>query len=205
MSAAEQHTSPNQEKHQCQHIVAQNTVGRFHEALIRLLGTFQPKRILSAGCGEGFDLRHILESEALNPVAAFGLDFSFPAVLAARQILAAYNFGAVHGNIYALPFDLSQFDALLCLEVLEHLEHPETVLAAIAEQYRGHCIFSVPNEPFFMLTRMVVLRRDFRRLGNHPEHVQRWSKPRFVRLVNRYFTIDQVLTPYPWTMVLCHK
>jgi 2-polyprenyl-3-methyl-5-hydroxy-6-metoxy-1,4-benzoquinol methylase len=205
MSAADKHTSTNQAKHQCQHIVAQNTVGRFHEALIGLLSTFQPRRLLSAGCGEGFDLRHILESEALAPEASFGLDFSFPAVKAAQQMLEVYSFDAVHGNIYDLPFDLRQFDAILCLEVLEHLEHPEEVLAAIARKYRGHCVFSVPNEPFFMLTRMVVLRRDFRRLGNHPEHIQRWSKRRFARLIDKYFTIDQVLTPYPWTMVLCHK
>ena len=198
------HTSTNLHKHQCKQNFAQNSIKHFHDSLITLLREIEPTRILSAGCGEGFDLKSIHDRGNFGPISLIGLDLNFPALRTAQDILKESNFAATNGNIYNLPFCLSAFDAILCLEVLEHLEQPERVLENILNQYTGYCIFSVPNEPFFQLTRLVIARKNLRQLGNHPEHLNRWSKNQFIRLISKYFTIDQVSTPYPWTMVLCH-
>ena len=104
-----------------------------------------------------------------------------------------------------LPLDLGRFELILCLEVLEHLRWPERVLLDISNRFKGACIFSVPNEPLYRLTRMLLLHRDLRHFGNHPEHLQNWSSRDISRLLNRYFTIDRVIRPFPWTVVLSHN
>jgi hypothetical protein len=48
-----------------------------------------------------------------------------------------------------------------------------------------------------------VLRgRHLRGLGNHPEHLQRFSRSQFLELVARRFEIVATPRCFPWTMVL---
>jgi hypothetical protein len=39
-------------------------------------------------------------------------------------------------------------------------------------------------------------------LGNTPGHVNHWSKRSFAALLSRYGTVEQVRSPFPWTMLL---
>ncbi len=48
----------------------------------------------------------------------------------------------------------------------------------------------------------MVYKRNIRRLGDHPEHLNHWSKNGITRLISKYFTIEQVVAPFPWTIVL---
>ena len=41
--------------------------------------------------------------------------------------------------------------------------------------------------------------KDF---GNTPGHINHWSKRSFVSMLSRYGTVDEVRSPFPWTMVL---
>jgi 2-polyprenyl-3-methyl-5-hydroxy-6-metoxy-1,4-benzoquinol methylase len=161
-------------------------------------------RILSLGCGEGFDVKRIFEKTGASLEYACGLDLNHSALLFSKTLLHAYRFDVVNGDINHLPLKINSFDLLLCLEVLEHLECPSQPLGDISHSFGGHCIFSVPNEPLYRLTRMMLLRKNIRQWGNHPEHVNHWSKAEFVECLSDYFTVDRVVTVFPWTVVLCH-
>jgi len=119
------------------------------------------------------------------------------------NILSDRPYRAICGDLTNLPVKLQKFDLLLCLEVLEHLPKPVKILEQISQEYVGHCIFSVPNEPVYRLTRMILFRQDVRRFGNHPDHVNHWSSGSFQRLAAKYFRVERVVRPYPWTVVLC--
>lgn len=201
---SEDSTTTNYQKYQVDHPFVVKRIERFFDDLVRLIALSGPLRVLDLGCGEGFDLKNICERSA-GSFYCCGLDLNSKALRVAQRLLRAFRFDAVEGDIHNLPFKLDGFDAILCLEVLEHLEHPEAVVREISRHYNGYCIFSVPNEPLYRLTRMLLFRKNVRQLGNHPEHVNHWSKRSFARLVGRYFAIDQIATPFPWTIVLCHS
>jgi 2-polyprenyl-3-methyl-5-hydroxy-6-metoxy-1,4-benzoquinol methylase len=196
------HRTTNLEKYQGTHSFAVARIGTFYDNLVRLIDLARPTRILSLGCGEGFDAKHIHEKASLRGARYCGLDLNPKALETAQEVLAGIPFAPIQGDIYHLPFKLNGFDVILCLEVLEHLEHPERILGELARQYKGYCFFSVPNEPFYRLTRMLVYKRDIRRLGDHPEHLNHWSKKGITRLIRKHFTVEQVVTPFPWTIIV---
>jgi ubiquinone/menaquinone biosynthesis C-methylase UbiE len=76
----------------------------------------------------------------------------------------------VKGDATDLPFESNQFDAILCLDVLEHIEDD---ISALTEMYRvtkpeGKFLFSVPEDP--------------RLWSQHDEavsHVRRYSRNEF--------------------------
>lgn len=71
--------------------------------------------------------------------------------------------GAIIGSLDALPFANAAFDTILCNAVLEHVEHPEAVIAELARVLRpgGHVILAVPFlQPYHECP------RDFRRYSS---------------------------------------
>ena len=109
-------------------------------ALERALGPRLPgARVLDLGCGTGFTLTRLPES-----VRSVGLDYSPAALAFARR--RASSSALVRGSAYALPFADASFDAVLALDVLEHLDDD---LAAARELRRvlapgGVAIVTVP-------------------------------------------------------------
>jgi len=205
MEAAEQQSSSNLNKYQSKHPIALKRIAAFSKELARMIALVKHSRVLSLGCGEGFDMKNLLETRQLAIEYSCGLDLSCDSLRYSRQIISGYPFDVVNGDIHRLPLKLSGFDTILCLEVLEHLSFPELVLREISNSFDGFCLYSVPNEPLYRLTRMLLLRKNIRQWGNHPEHCHNWSKQAFSRFVERYFIIDRVATPFPWTVVLCHS
>lgn len=85
-------------------------------ALRRALGArLEGARLLDLGCGTGFTLTQLPRG-----VRAIGLDYSRAALGLARR--RASSADLVRGSAYALPFADASFDAILALDVLEHLE-----------------------------------------------------------------------------------
>lgn len=198
------YSSSNYNKYQCNYAFVVKRIDKFTSQLRELIKNVKHANVISIGCGEGFDLRNLVEKSNIDFKFCCGVDIKFKALKIAQKILRKMDFHGINGDAYNIPIKLNRFDLVLCLEVLEHLSHPDKVLEEISEGFSGHCIFSVPNEPLYRLTRL-LFKQNVLQLGNHPEHVNHWSKYTFSRLIEKYFTIDKFLTPFPWTIVLCHK
>lgn len=89
------------------------------EVLERALGSrLKTSHLLDLGCGTGYTLAHLPRG-----IRATGVDFSGAALAYARERLGPEStIDLVRGSAYALPFANGAFDALLALDVLEHLD-----------------------------------------------------------------------------------
>ncbi|MBW1989135.1 MAG: methyltransferase domain-containing protein [Deltaproteobacteria bacterium] len=116
------------------------------------LGLSPGSRVLDVGCGGG---RHTCEAYSLPGVLSVGADLSHKNAAATRGLLAGMEQeGRGHGSwqvlcadAASLPFSDASFDAVVCSEVLEHVDHPPTVCAELARVLRpgGVLAISVPR------------------------------------------------------------
>lgn len=153
-----------------------------------------PKRILDVGCAEG-SIAHLLAHLTGAEVTGFDLP---DALLAAtwNQNLGPF----VSGDAHNLPFEDKAFDLVVGLEVLEHVEDPEAVLAEMVRVTKRPLILSVPNEPFFRMGNLLT-GRHVRSLGNTPGHWNHWTPITFQALVSKHAALEEVKLPFPWTLV----
>jgi 2-polyprenyl-3-methyl-5-hydroxy-6-metoxy-1,4-benzoquinol methylase len=105
--------------------------------VLTFLRKINPSSILEIGCGTG-QLAEYLKDEGYNNYEGF--DFANKAIEMARQRvdMKFYWGDALDKNLYR-----KSFSAVICLEVLEHIEKDLQVLENIPEG--RHIIFSVPN------------------------------------------------------------
>lgn len=175
----------------------------FDHALGSLVRLADPGSIHEIGCGEGYwSLKWAEEG-----ISVRGSDFSEKVITMAQD--NARDKGLSDGlfqvmNIYDLDPGRDSADLLVCCEVLEHLENPERALEVLKATARKDVILSVPREPIWSFMNM-ARGRYWGDLGNTPGHIQRWSQREFIALVSRYFMIQEVRAPLPWTMLLCTK
>jgi SAM-dependent methyltransferase len=102
-------------------------------------------RVLDAGCGEGYGT-DILAHAASSVV---GVDLELPVVRRAIERYPRAQFRA--GDIAALPFENASFDAVVSLQVIEHVGDPARLLQECARVLRpgGTLILSTPNRLTF--------------------------------------------------------
>ena len=178
-------------------------VENFARSLSTLVQRSNPDSIHEVGCGEGhWVLRWY--SEGLD---VRGSDFSSKVIEIARdnarqRAVPDDRFKVL--SIYDLDSVADSADLIVCCEVLEHLEEPQRALESLQRVTRNQIILSVPREPVW---RVMNLARGkyLAQLGNTPGHIQHWSRRSFVGLISRYFEVVEVLSPLPWTMLLCKK
>ena len=197
------YSSTNVNKYTCRHPFVTERLDKFFRAVTILMSRLDSRNVLNLGCGEGLDLRRIYDASPIRVNEYWGLDLSLDALRMSMAVLAGMPFRAICGDVANLPVRLHKFDLILCLELLEHLPDPRGIVEQISRQYAGYCIFSVPNEPLYRLTRMLLFRQNIRDFGNHPEHINHWSAASFRRLLANYFRVDKVEKSFPWTVVLC--
>jgi SAM-dependent methyltransferase len=173
-------------------------VSGYFRSLSSLLPNPMPERILEVGCGEGHLMGWLSRGRPSVPVV--GLDLSPPMLAQARRAYPPLSFAV--GTAYQLPFPKATFDLVLAMEVLEHLDQPERALAEVRRVGRELVLASVPREPIWRALNMARFAY-WSSWGNTPGHLNHWSKGDFVRLLKRYFTVHEVLSPFPWTMALC--
>lgn len=103
--------------------------------IVRTLLPVEAKTVIDVGCGNG-----ILERRLAPETLAIGLD---PAV----EALRAFDLPRVCGRGEALPFRSSSADAVLCLEVLEHLQDVAAAQTAreIARVTRRWILVATPD------------------------------------------------------------
>ncbi len=189
----------NLQKYESRNPVQQFLIQRFLLRATQLAAAVPPGRILDAGCGEGFVLRHL--SPRLSARHRYvGVDTSTAAL---REAQVRNTDGSLLcGDIHRLPFGRGSFELVIATEVLEHLAQPERALEELCRVSRRFVLLSVPREPFF--AGLNLLRgKNIRRLGSDEDHRQHWTRTGFLRFVKRRLAV--VAAPqdtFPWTLVL---
>jgi len=179
--------------------VVKRLMSNFHRALDELWDIAAPESVLDVGCGEG--ILTCQWAERLPSGRVVGIDLEDPKLQAEWETRRRPNLEYRAEEATSLSFDDDEFDLAAAIEVLEHVPEPESTLAEMARVARSHLIVSVPREP---LWRMLNMARGayLRELGNTPGHLNHWSKVGFHSLLTRYGTVQEVRTPFPWTMLL---
>jgi SAM-dependent methyltransferase len=100
--------------------------------------------VLDVGCGTGFILEFL---RARHPRAAIvGCDFQWAPLAIARSRVRAASF--LQASALHPPFE-RQFDLIVALDVIEHIDDDAAALAAVASALRpgGVLIITVPQHP----------------------------------------------------------
>ncbi|MFF3321986.1 methyltransferase domain-containing protein [Streptomyces sp. NPDC002889] len=113
--------------------------GSSHSAILRIMRTLPPGRVLDVGCSGG------LFAERLKALGHTVTGIDFVEVPGVRERCAKFHLADLEEG---LPQDLGvDFDYVVAGDVIEHLSRPERVLAQFAEVLRpgGKVLLSVPN------------------------------------------------------------
>lgn len=194
-------TTDNYKKHTSNNPAQKLLINNFYKAFVKLITEVKPSSVLDVGCGEGFTLNKLY----LNKVGKRleGVDYSKVAVGLGKK--NNKHLVLKQGDIYKLPYKASEFDMVLCMEVLEHLEEPEIALKELIRVSNKYLILSVPNEPWFMLANL-LRGKNIMRFGNDIEHINHWTRIGFMSMLKRHgLKIRKIHNPFPWTMILAEK
>ena len=136
----------NRQKHLNPNPLQRTLLDRFHQKVAELIQQTGVTCLLDAGCGEGFVIKHLQESN--SSIAAIGGDFSAEALVWGRANVK-HNAPLTHMDIHHLPFPDNSFPLVICLEVLEHLPDSTVGLRELARVSSEYVLLSVPTNPFF--------------------------------------------------------
>jgi SAM-dependent methyltransferase len=179
--------------------VVKRLMAGFHGALDELFDRAAPESVLDVGCGEGVLTSEFAERTGGGRVV--GIDLEDPKLQEEWERRRRPNCEYRVEEATSLSFDDDEFDMAAAIEVLEHVPQPEQTLSEMSRVARRWLLVSVPREPVW---RMMNMARGayWRSLGNTPGHVNHWSKVGFVSLLQRYGKVEEVRSPFPWTMLL---
>lgn len=155
-------------------------------------------RILDVGCGGGI----LSEALASSGAQVTGIDLSQPSIEAAKQharpqgLSIDYRVASAEEIAEAEP---GSFDAITCMEMLEHVPKPEKIIAACARALKpgGYAFFSTINRTLQSFLSVILIGENVLHLlprGTHtysklirPQELKTWSGNHgleFVRLAS---------------------
>lgn len=165
----------------------------FSERLVSLLGphlrdqAWADVTLLDVGCGEG----EVAETFAAHGALAFAIDCDFGRVQnCARRMKSARSEKPVHllqADGYRLPFVSGAFDVVLLSDVLEHVLHPETMLAEAARvlKLEGTAYIATTNR-WSVLTTLTDPHYNIPGVNLMPRRVAAWYVTRLWRVSSEY-------------------
>ena len=185
-------------KHKSKNPLQRFLIERFFSSLVSLAKPLNPKKVLDAGCGEGFSLNKLIINNVGEELE--GIENSKEAIALGKKLFPKAKIKL--GSVYDLPYETNYFDLVLCTEVLEHLENPQKALSEIIRVSKKYIILSVPNEPFFRLANFLA-GKYIKSFGNSPGHINHWNLFSFQRFIKKQnLKIKNIKFPFPWIMVL---
>jgi SAM-dependent methyltransferase len=187
----------NLAKYRTRNPIVWRLIDRFYARVGAIVAPLGPDSVLDAGCGEGEAIARLAR---VLPPRVFAIDVREECVAFTRRRLPFVE--ASRGSVYELPFEDGRFDLVLCLEVLEHLDRPTDALRELARVGSRDLVVSVPYEPWFRLGSL-LRGRHLARLGNHPEHVNRWGRGAFARFLAEHLEVRELEVAFPWLIARC--
>jgi 2-polyprenyl-3-methyl-5-hydroxy-6-metoxy-1,4-benzoquinol methylase len=181
------------DKYGSQNPVVRRLMASFESTLDALWTQAAPDSILDVGCGEG--VLTAQWADRLGDRRIVGIDLDDPKLKAEWEQRRRANLEYRVEDATNLSFADGEF------EVLEHVPDPERTVSEMARVAKRWLLVSVPREPLWRGLNMArgAYLKD---LGNTPGHVNHWSKRSFVSMLSRHGTVEEVRSPFPWTMVL---
>lgn len=192
--------SSNYFKYTNKNIIQRLLIKNFLNKVSEIIEEIDVQNILDAGCGEGFITRLILDKKPNLKIT--GLDINKNVFEKFKEKAPEAKF--ILGDICDLPFPNNQFDLIIALEVLEHVKDFEKAISELKRVTKKYCLISVPYEPYFRIGNF-LREKNFKLLGADPDHCNFWNKKIFSNLINNYFKILKIKTPFPWIIILGSK
>jgi 2-polyprenyl-3-methyl-5-hydroxy-6-metoxy-1,4-benzoquinol methylase len=179
--------------------VVKRLMSNFESTLESLWEQASPESILDVGCGEGVLTEQW--ADKLGGGRIVGIDLDDPKLKAEWDKRQRANLEYRVEDATNLSFADDEFDMATAIEVLEHVPDPVRTVAEMARVARSWVLVSVPREPLWRGLNMArgAYLKD---LGNTPGHINHWSKRSFVSMLSQHGTVQEVRSPFPWTMVL---
>jgi SAM-dependent methyltransferase len=153
------------------------TLKRYQNILDQIEPVRKTNRILDFGCGTGL----FLEVARERGWDVVGVEISELAIQHLKK-----------KNIPCLTADNSQpFDAVICIEVIEHVANPRQTIEWFAKMIRpgGYLYLTTPNITTFSLAWM---KRDY--LITYPEHLSYFTVGSMKRMLSDYFNVVDIRT-----------
>lgn len=169
----------------------------FFGALDEAMADAAPTRVVEVGTGEGEVARRVYDRWPGVPFVGIDLrDETLAGHWRQSELLGCF------ADASRLPVASGSVDLVLAIEVLEHVPQPAAVLEEIRRIARptARVVLSVPNEPTWRVAN-VARGRYLRAWGNTPGHINHWSRSAFESLVSAHLQVEQVWSPFPWTVV----
>jgi len=192
----------DKKKYESHNPLKRRLLKRFAIQIAGKIQKFDPEHILDLGCGSAKGWEMIQQHMAAWRGDYTGADITLANIEAAKaRGLARSNFVIMAEN--DLPFSPRQFDLIMALEVLEHLEKPAAMLTSLSALAPKYIMLSVPNEPWFSLGTLLS-GRYLKRFGRDPEHLQYWNVRSFAAFAEQYLEDIRINTCFPFT-IICGK
>jgi len=137
---------------------------------LALARPFAGRRVLDYGCGDGTFLG-LLQEHGRPPALSVGAEIDANVIAGCQSRFAACpNVRFV--DVAALAHEASAYDAIFCMEVLEHVPDPQPLLCDLERLLTpgGTLVISVPIEtgPPVLVKQVVRRVAGWRRVGNYP-------------------------------------
>jgi SAM-dependent methyltransferase len=192
-------TGNTYDKYGSENPVVKKLMAGFHAALDEMWDKAAPRSVLDVGCGEG--VLTYEWAQKLGEGRIVGIDLDDPKLRAEWEKRTRPNLEYRAEEATQLSFRDDEFDMATAIEVLEHVPEPEKTLEEMARVAERWLLVSVPREPIW---RMVNMARGayWKTLGNTPGHVNHWSKVGFKSLLTQFGAVEEMRSPFPWTMLL---
>lgn len=140
----------------------------------RVIPDWRGLTVLDVGCGGGYTCEFLAERGAI----VTGIDQSAACVDVARRHAATNGLAiAYHEGVgESLPFPAQSFDVVVCVDVLEHVDCPATVVSEIGRVLKpgGWFCFDTINRTWRSRWIMIWLLEDI--LRQIPRGVHDWNK-----------------------------
>ncbi|HMB01534.1 MAG TPA: class I SAM-dependent methyltransferase [Spirochaetota bacterium] len=193
--------SANFKKYHTSNPVVRRLISNFMQHITTIVNNLTPGSIIDLGCGEGQTARALYEKN--GDINYHGIDINNEAVrkASAANLPACFQFS--RGDILNITPE-KKADMVICLEVLEHLPHPQAAVDKISSTAREYAVISVPWEPFFQIGSL-LRGKYIKNLGNHPEHIQHFNKKKLTGMLQKEFSTVSIKTSFPWLIAVCKK